>query len=62
MEKDVKERFERIEDVLQLIAVAHLELEASQKNKNVALERFVQETRNRGARNRRPDRQPYDCR
>ena len=47
MQKDVQERFERIEGVLERIALAHMDLEASQKNTNLALTRFIDETRAR---------------
>lgn len=47
MEKEVQERFERIEGLLERTAEAHLELEAAQKNTTVALNRFVDETRSR---------------
>jgi len=62
MEKEVQERFERIEQNLESvtqrldvitermdrISEAHLDLEAAQKNTAVALERFIEETRTRG--------------
>jgi hypothetical protein len=54
MEKDVRERFERIEGVLEGVSTrldriteAHLELEAAQKNTTVALNRFIEETSSR---------------
>lgn len=50
MEKDARERFERIEQVLEQIGEAHLELEAAQKNTSVALTRFIDESNVRGAR------------
>ena len=49
MEKDVLERFERIEQVLERVAESHLELEAAQKNTTVALNRFIEESSKRGA-------------
>ncbi len=49
MEKDARERFERIEQVLQQIGESHLELEAAQKNTTVALNRFIEESNKRGA-------------
>jgi hypothetical protein len=48
MEKHVQERFERIETILEQIAIAHLDLEASQKNTTVALNRLTEESRVRG--------------
>jgi hypothetical protein len=50
MEKDARERFERIEQVLEQIGTAHLELEAAQKNTSVALTRFINESNERGAK------------
>ena len=47
MEKEVRERFDRIEGLLERIAEAHLELDAAQKNTTLALTRFVDETRAR---------------
>jgi hypothetical protein len=49
MEKDVRERFERLEQIVQRIAESHLELEAAQKNTTVALNRFIDESNKRGA-------------
>jgi hypothetical protein len=49
MEGDVRERFERLEQVVQRIAESHLELEAAQKNTTVLLNRFVEESHKRGA-------------
>jgi len=49
MEDDVKERFERLEQVVQRIAESHLELEAAQKNSTVLLNRFIEESGKRGA-------------
>ena len=49
MDKDVRERFERIEDVLKRVAESHLELEAAQTNTAKALTRFVDESNARGA-------------
>jgi hypothetical protein len=48
MEKDVQERFERIETILEQIAIAHLDLEASQKYTTGALNRLTEESRVRG--------------
>jgi hypothetical protein len=55
MEKEVQERFERIErnlervtERLDRIAEAHLELEAAQKNTTITLDRLAEETRKRG--------------
>ena len=55
MEREVEERFERIEHNLERvtermdqITEAHLELEAAQKNTTIALNRFVEETTARG--------------
>jgi hypothetical protein len=45
----VKERFERLEQVVQRIAESHLELEAAQKNSTVLLNRFIEESGKRGA-------------
>ena len=47
MDEEVQERFERIEGLLERVAVAHLDVEAAQKNTTVALNRFVDETRSR---------------
>ena len=49
MEKDARERFERLEQVVQRIAESHLELEAAQKNTTIALNRFIEESAKRGA-------------
>jgi hypothetical protein len=56
MEKEVRERFERIESVLERvtdrldrITEAHVELEAAQKNTAVLLNRFIEESNKRGA-------------
>jgi hypothetical protein len=49
MEKDVKERFERLEHIVERIAESHLELEAAQKNTTVLLNRFIEESNKRGA-------------
>ncbi len=55
MEKEVQERFERIERNLERVSErmdriteAHLELEAAQKNTTTALNRFVDESAARG--------------
>jgi hypothetical protein len=44
MERDVRERFERIEENLERISESHLELEAAQKNTTILLNRFIEET------------------
>jgi hypothetical protein len=49
MENDVRERFERLEDIVRRIAESHLELEAAQKNTAVLLNRFIEESNKRGA-------------
>jgi hypothetical protein len=60
MEKDVQERFERIERNLERFSEetregmksmrdSHLELEAAQKNTTVLLNRFIEESNKRGA-------------
>ena len=49
MENDVRERFERLEQVVQRIAESHLEVEAAQKNTTVLLNRFIEESSKRGA-------------
>jgi hypothetical protein len=56
MEKDVIERFERIEGVLERvgerlgrITEGHVELEDAQKNTTIALNRFIDESNKRGA-------------
>jgi hypothetical protein len=49
MEKDVRERFERLEQIVQQIAESHLEVEAAQKNTAVLLNRFIEESTKRGA-------------
>jgi hypothetical protein len=55
MEKDVQERFERIEENLkrvaqrlEAIAEAHQELEGAQKNTLALLNRFIEESTERG--------------
>jgi hypothetical protein len=55
MEKEVQERFERIErnlervtDRLDRITEAQIDLGAAQKNTTLALNRFIDETRSRG--------------
>ena len=55
MEKEVEERFERIERNLERVSErmdriteAHIDLEAAQKNTTLALNRFIEETRTRG--------------
>jgi len=57
MEKEVSERFERIESVLERvterldqITEAHMELEAAQKSTTTALTRFIEESNDRGAK------------
>jgi hypothetical protein len=50
MGNDVRERFERLEQVVQQIAEAHLDLEAAQKNTAVLLNRFIEESGKRGAK------------
>ena len=57
MEAEVKERFERIEqnlegvtDRMNRITEAHLELEAAQRNTTLALNRFIDESNERGAK------------
>ena len=56
MESDARERFERIESVLERvtsrldrITEAHVELEAAQQNTAVLLNRFIEESAKRGA-------------
>ena len=49
MEDDVRERFGRLEQVVQRIAESHLELEAAQKHSTVLLNRFIEESGKRGA-------------
>jgi hypothetical protein len=41
MERDVRERFERIEQILERVTVSHLELEAAQRNTAVLLNKFI---------------------
>jgi hypothetical protein len=55
MEKEVEERFQRIEQNLERVSQgidhiteAHLDLEAAQKNLTASLNRFVDESRERG--------------
>jgi hypothetical protein len=49
MQDDVRERFERLEHVVQQIAESHLELETAQKNTAVLLNKFIEESNKRGA-------------
>jgi hypothetical protein len=50
MEKEVQERFERIESVLERIATAHMDLEAAQLNQARAHEKLVVVVTNLGER------------
>jgi hypothetical protein len=49
MENDVREGFERLEQIVQRIPEAHLEVERAQKNTAVLITRFVEESIERGA-------------
>jgi hypothetical protein len=51
MEREVRERFERIESILERvtdrldrITLSHVELETAQKNTTIALNRFIEES------------------
>ena len=55
MDKETRERFERIDQTLERvsdrmdrISEAHQDLEASQKNTDAAVRRFIDESRERG--------------
>ena len=48
MEKEVDERFQRIEAKIEQIATVHLELEAAQKNTTILLNRFIEASEKRG--------------